>query len=289
MRKKMTDIFVIVLAITVICFTNNRNVVWGKLPEKRTGKIVTINIRNTKKIKLKNASKKIRWKVNKKGIVKIVKRKGKNNIVIIKGINVGSTKLIAKCRNERYTFDINVKKSKKNKKSIDKQTVETTKYTVEQTTNENTTKVDRETTLETTKISSEVTTNNFVENKKYKITAKLKNNKIKNSDNLEITYIVEENDGENCKYDIMPYVLLQNTDQERQEAGDKSEISVWRIIKDYTNDFEIFRERKVINGSGTFDVSIPLEKYYGNLTPGLYQYVHIIEGKSVAVNFYIIS
>lgn len=80
-------------------------------------KKVDIVVNKTKTIKVKKPSVKVKWTIKNKKIVKIVKIKGKkNNILKINGIKNGKTKIIAKYKNKKRVFIINVvnKNKKKN-------------------------------------------------------------------------------------------------------------------------------------------------------------------------------
>lgn len=66
-------------------------------------------------IKFKNSTKKVKWKVSNKKVVKLIRKKGKrNNIITIKGIKKGTCKITAKCGKKKYSIKVIVKPKESN-------------------------------------------------------------------------------------------------------------------------------------------------------------------------------
>lgn len=107
-------------------------------------KKVDIVVNKTKTIKVKKPSVKVKWTIKNKKIVKIVKIKGKkNNILKIKGIKNDKTKIIAKYKNKKRVFIINVV-NKNKKKNTDSEKIINTQdktHNSETTSSQNTVKV----------------------------------------------------------------------------------------------------------------------------------------------------
>lgn len=65
-------------------------------------------------LKFNNPKSKVKWKVSKKKVVKIVKKKGsKNNVVTLRGIKKGNCVVTAKCGGKKYRIRVTVKPKKK--------------------------------------------------------------------------------------------------------------------------------------------------------------------------------
>ena len=113
-RSRITINYIKKIVIAcVICVVG----IVGTINVNADTKKVDIVVNNTKTIKVKEPSVKVKWTIKNKKIVKIVKIKGKkNNILKIKGIKNGKTKIIAKYKNKKRVFIINVvnKNKKKN-------------------------------------------------------------------------------------------------------------------------------------------------------------------------------
>lgn len=86
-------------------------------------KKVDIIVNKTKIISVKKPSVKVKWIIKNKKIVKIVKIKGKkSNVLKLKGIKNGKTKIIAKYKNKKRVFNINVV-DKNKKKNVDSEKI----------------------------------------------------------------------------------------------------------------------------------------------------------------------
>lgn len=73
-------------------------------------KKITVTEGKRTDIKFKKPTKKVKWKVTNKKIVKLIRKKGKRkNIITIKGIKKGTCKVTAKCGKKKYSIKIIVK------------------------------------------------------------------------------------------------------------------------------------------------------------------------------------
>ena len=79
-----------------------------KKKPKLSTKIKTMYVGDTYKIKLKNASSKVKWKTSKKSVVSISKKKGKS--IILKAKKVGMTTITATYKGKKYKCKVTVKK-----------------------------------------------------------------------------------------------------------------------------------------------------------------------------------
>lgn len=141
MKKTMSVILLLVITISCCTFSDT-----GVNAVKRTKKIsvskkvVTMRVGKKVTVKLKNVNKKVTWSVKNKKIAKIVHKKGKyKNVISIKGMKSGNTKIVAKYKNKKYTVKVKVI-SKKNKRGTKNKEI---KDVIEETTT-----VEHETTAE---------------------------------------------------------------------------------------------------------------------------------------------
>lgn len=74
-------------------------------------KTVTINVGKTKKIKVKNASKTVKWSSNKKKVVTVKASGKKKATATLKGVSQGSATVTAKVGNKKLTCKVTVKKT----------------------------------------------------------------------------------------------------------------------------------------------------------------------------------
>ena len=111
------------------------------------------------------------------------------------------------------------------------------------------------------------------------ITGEVKNNQIKSTDNLEITYTIITESEAKYTYSTQPYYLYFRSE-------DILAPSVWSSPKIVSVSE---REYQTMAGGGTIDITIPLEEYFGTLLPGKYKYVHEVNGKYAGVNFEIVE
>lgn len=111
------------------------------------------------------------------------------------------------------------------------------------------------------------------------ITGEVKNNQMKSTDNLEITYTIITESEAKYTYSTQPYYLYFRSE-------DILAPSVWSSPKIVSVSE---REYQTMAGGGTIDITIPLEEYFGTLLPGKYKYVHEVAGKYVGVNFEIVE
>jgi hypothetical protein len=101
--------------------SRNSNAYAKGKPGLSTKTNITVQVNKQKTIKLKNVSKKVKWKTSNKNIVKIVKVTGKyKNQIKIKALKVGSAKVYAKYKNKKYTVNIKVVVPKTNNQNSDK-------------------------------------------------------------------------------------------------------------------------------------------------------------------------
>ena len=123
MKKTMSVVLLLVIAISCCTFSDT-----GVNAVKRTKKIsvskkvVSVRVGKKVTVKLKNVNKKVTWRVKNKKIAKIVNKKGKyKNVISIKGMKRGNTKIVAKYKNKKYTVKIKVvtKKNKSGTKNKD--------------------------------------------------------------------------------------------------------------------------------------------------------------------------
>lgn len=110
----------------------------------------------------------------------------------------------------------------------------------------------------------------------YYITAKVKNPKIKNTDNLEITYTVVTESEKAYEYNTRPYCLVQYGD------------TVHDILP-WPNEGEMQGETHTLTGSGSFTITVPVKECFGERPSGMYQYIHEIAGKEIGVIVYIVD
>lgn len=80
----------------------------AKKKPKLSTKIKAMYVDDTYKIKLKNASSKVKWKTSKKSVVSISKKKGKS--ITLKAKKAGKTTIIAIYKGKKYKFKVTVKK-----------------------------------------------------------------------------------------------------------------------------------------------------------------------------------
>lgn len=167
MKKKVSIFLSIILVVCLV----------GVLPveakNKRTrlsDKKVQLNIGKTKTIKLNRATKKVKWKVANKKVVKIVKKSGQQkNKIKIKGLKAGKTKITAVCAGKKYVVNVTVKKkSSKSKNNTQKTIPETTKVEVTTVAETSTTKE-----VETTAKNEETTTEAETTNKETETTTEV--------------------------------------------------------------------------------------------------------------------
>ena len=120
-RSRITNNYIKKIVIAcVICVVG----IVGTINVNADTKKVDIVVNKTKTIKVKEPSVKVKWTIKNKKIVKIVKIKGKkNNILKIKGIKTGKTKIIAKYKNKKRVFIINVVNKNKKKNTDSEKTL----------------------------------------------------------------------------------------------------------------------------------------------------------------------
>ena len=110
------------------------------------------------------------------------------------------------------------------------------------------------------------------------ITAEVKAPIIKNTEDLEITYTIVTRNDKTYTYSTEPYDLMA---WNSSDLGYKTNLAPHFPI--------VNREYQTTTGSGSIDLVLPLNKYFGLLSPGKYKYVHKIAGKDVKVFFQVDS
>lgn len=300
MKKSVALFLVIILTVTLL----------GAFPVSAKSGKATLSVKTvkvvqgkTKTIQLKNAPKKVKWKVANKKIVKIVKKTGsKKNKITIKGLKVGKTKITATCAGKKYTVKVTVKKKaakenatvkteKKPEPVIEVTTAEsstqeaalepTTSPTAEESTAEVTTDetVSEETTAEAAseEASVEETTEpkTFQENYDNKdIVATVVKDKITADENLTIIFTLQNfQEGQMLSYVVAPKCL------EKYVNGE------WIEVVNTLSGFEELAY-EIHGGVGTY--SVKLNRYF-ELEPGHYRWTHEVNWVAVPVEFDIIE
>ncbi|MCI9126033.1 MAG: hypothetical protein HFG28_02395 [Eubacterium sp.] len=261
MKKKLSIVLIIILLITQmscigipkVSAKNSKTVISRNKIQMSIGKIKTI--------KIKNATKKVKWKIGNKKIVKIVKKAGaKNNTIKIKGLKAGRTKITAKCSKKKYIVKVIVKR-KNRKKEIKQQTVV---RPVETTTQPQSIKTEDKPPV--------------IEDEKMEITGEVVNNNLKIDEVLKIEYTVKglkEEESIYYGYGLGKLEILED--------------GIWKRMP-YNPEPIIFPDLAVqITGSGSFIRKIPISKYYIELRAGHYRYTFEIGNIDVPTEFDMVS
>lgn len=110
------------------------------------------------------------------------------------------------------------------------------------------------------------------------ITAEVKAPIIKNTEDLEITYTIVTRNDKTYTYSTEPYDLIA---WNSGDLGYRTNLAPRFPI--------VNREYQTATGSGSINLVLPLDKYFGLLSSGKYKYVHKIAGKDVKVFFQVDS
>lgn len=297
MKKNISILLVITLIVALV------GVVPVSAKNKKTllsAKTVIVNQGKKKIIQLKNPSKKVKWTVANKKIVKIQKKSGKKkNKITIKGLKAGKTKITATCAGKRYTVKITVKKKKETstmknlvdtnkpvpevatpEKSTQVTTPESTTIEIaapEQTTEEMTeSETNEETTTEATSESetSEETTTKQVIDENYEnknIVASVEKESISMDEELVIIFTLQDyQEGQLLGYGVAPKKVEQYVNGEWVEITKPGFEELWW---------------EVTGGVATY--KIQLNRYF-DLEPGHYRWTHEVNWVDVSVEFDII-
>ena len=218
----------------------------------------SIKVGKTTKIKLKNASQKVKWKVKNKKLVKITKKSGKKNEQItVKGIKSGTAKIVAEHGKNKFTVTIKVQESKK------KATENKEEKTTVNATQVNTPK---------TEVAKTETTKNIAN----KITAEAVTDKVKAGENLKIRYTVTGNEDKSYHYDEAPGTL-ERLESDKWVSLNKKATATWKEIG-------------YVLAKGTSNtLEVPLEAYYEGVTAGHYRYTKNIGENAVSVEFEVVQ
>lgn len=222
-----------------------------------------MTVGKTYKIKLKNPSKKVKWKVANKKIVKIVKKyRKKNNTIKIKGLKAGKTKITARVGKKKYTVKVTVK----NRKFTGKQppTTEVTTTPEITITTPETTVV--ETTTEEPSSNIEVTTPEETTTvEPGKLVAELEDDTLASNQDPVINFYMYAPTDLVVGISYNPYKLevLQNDQWIELQQSDT-----------FTGIVGIAG----VSWENPLSVCIPLTSVYGNLGIGHYRYTHSVSG-----------
>ena len=104
-----------------------------------------------------------------------------------------------------------------------------------------------------------------------------KKKQIKNTDDLEIIYTIITENEYTCS--MQPYYLYV-------WSNELIPPMYWDTIGLYNI---TDRKYETMVGSNTIEMTIPLKEYYGDLSPGLYKYMHKIGDKEIGVLFEIVA
>lgn len=258
--KKINVILILVLIITSFNGMIVFNTVYAQNKKPTlSDKKIQINAGKTKTIKLKNVTKKVKWKVSNKKVVKITKKSGKkNNQIKIKGIKAGKTEITATCNKKKYVTKVTVKKKsegKNNKKT-------TTEIVTTQP-------------VETSNKEESIPKNNDIQSN-VKISGKILNDKIAMDDLLEIEIqIFGKNNNESTFFEFKPGELETFINKKWEKLPYVENIN--------TINYPNFVGE--IQGSGKGILTVNLRKYYAQLRTGHYRYTHKVAGQDIVVEF----
>lgn len=289
MKKKISIILVLVLIIASLSQAVIFNTVHAKSEKLTLNKKVQVIVGKTKTVKLKNAPKKVKWKVANKKVVKIVKKSGKNkNKITIKGKKAGKTKITATCAGRKYVVTVRVKKNSTKTKSIATDVKETTQVVketpqnvVETTVVEETTTVEQTTTNKVEEPTTDVEPTTDTEepttcDDRYCVRAKLKDALVKLGDDLNIYFVAENKE---YTYGYEPGTLEIFDEEERG----------WKELK-VKDDAKWPDVAGIIPSDGTESLlTIPLNDYYEDIQLGEYRYTHQVSGMKISVDFVIVD
>lgn len=276
-QKKLSIMLTLIIVINLLCMAGIHNKAYAKSKKPLlTSKKVQLNVGKTKTIKLKNAPKKVKWKVANKKVAKIVKKSGKkSNIIKIKGLKAGKTKITATCSGKKYVVTVKVKKYSSKTKPTSTDIKETTR-TVQETTQNvvETTVIEEITTVEqepTNKVEETTTYDD-----KYCVRAKLKDALVKLGDDLNIYFVAENKE---YTYGYEPGTLEIYDDESRG----------WKELK-VKDDAKWTDIAGVISSDGTESLlTVPLNDYYEDIQLGEYRYTHQVSGIKISVDFVIVD
>lgn len=272
MKKKISVIITIILCFSLISVPNVFSRVYAKNQKPALNKKkIEIKVGKTKTIKLKNAPKKVKWKVTNKKVVKIVKKSGrKNNKIKIKGLKAGKTKITARCNNKKYVIRVTVKKKTDEKNNANKTVTEvtTTKLTEvivpEQTTSKTDTPKEPE---------SETSTVNQNPYRNKNVVATVKNNAITVEEELILTFKLQNFEtGQAMCWGYAPTKF------------EKFENEEWKSVPIKA----AFPEPLLISTEEEAEFKIFIGDYY-ELSIGHYRWTHEVNGTEISVEFDIVE
>lgn len=226
-----------------------------------------IVVNKTKTIKVKKPSVKVKWTIKNKKIVKIVKIKGKkNNNLKIKGIKNGKTKIIAKYKNKKRVFIINVVNKNKKKNTDSEKIINNQDKTQnsETTSSQNTANNKNE---ETTTNGEAGKGDNQNPVNETKIKLSYVNDKITLKDNLIIKYSLTNGKG---------VIALDYKTEKLEKYIDGK----WEIIEkknEYQNTMYEVNDSEMIRNAD-------LNNYY-DISIGKYRLTNKVNGQECIVNF----
>lgn len=265
MKKKLSIALTFVLVIVLMGILDVSNTIYAKSKKMSlSSKKLQMYVGKTKTVKLRNASKRVKWQVANKKIVKIVKRSGKKNSIIkVRGLKAGKAKIIAKCNNKKYVIKVVVKK----KKEICKKREEV-ESEIETTPIHETIVAEPETTLDA-ETSTIVQTP--IVNKK--VVASVKNDKITAGSNLILIFTLQDyEEGQTIRYGYAPEKFERYVDGE------------WINVR--CNQGAPEPEYEIIDNEAILE--FPIYEYY-DLTSGHYRWTHQVNLTEVSVEFDIIE
>lgn len=266
MRKKLVIATLVSALVCNVCWSGNINAKAAVKPKKKTvlvKKNVSLKEGQSTKIKLKNPTKKVKWSVKNKSIVKITKQAGKKKEQIkVQGIKAGTTKVVAVCGKKKYTVTIKVQ----TKKNTTEQTKDVKKDTIQQPvsgTNQNTGNAGNagNTTTTTTTVES-------------KIKGTVSTNPVKIGEKLKIQYTVTEEG--TYTFDAAPGTL-EKSENGKWVALNKKADATWNELA------------HIVSKGSPNNLEVPLSDYYENVTEGHYRYTKNIATNAVSVEFDIVK
>ena len=272
LHKQILRIMLALALITSVNCVGITQIRAGNLKNTKFNKI-EILVGKTATVKIKNPRAKVKWSVGNKKIAKIKKKSGnKKNIIVIKGLKAGKTKITAKCGGKKYNVNITVKKKIKVKENDEIVTKEVVSIKpAEEITTKNTETITPE--KEITTASEEIITETAEESKEIAVKGRVLNNQLSVNDMLQIIFTVTEKDvDEIITYSSMPETLEiledgQWTQMVHKKDADLTDLKMGRL------------------GSGECLLFFTPMRYYENIRKGHYRYTHEIEGNRVTVEF----
>lgn len=235
---------------------------------KLNKKKVQLYVGKTQKIKLKNPSKKVKWKVANKKIVKIVKKYGKkNNTIKIKALKAGKTKITARVGKKKYIVKVTVKKSTSGVKlpTLEVSTTPTTTIAPPETTIAETTVVETTTVESTTEEMSTTEPTTSTPTEVGKLVAELEDDTLTINQNPVITFSMDA-----------PTDLIVGIDENPYKLEIYKDGKWVRLTR--TNTYSGIAGIYGVSWENPHTLSISLTNAFGNLEIGHYRYTHNVLG-----------